>query len=37
LTSTIGSLATPLSIVAGRKFMPGEPMKPATNRFLGVL
>ena len=37
LMSTIGSFATPFSIFAGRKFMPGDPMKPATNRFFGLL
>ena len=36
-TSTIGSLSVSPSTVAGMKFIAGEPMKPATNRFLGSL
>ena len=35
-TSTIGSLTCPPRPSAGMKFMAGEPMKPATNRFCGV-
>ncbi|SKV56748.1 Uncharacterised protein [Mycobacteroides abscessus subsp. abscessus] len=36
VTSPNGS-CTPTSVsVAGKKFMEGEPMKPATNRLAGV-
>ncbi|SKT77566.1 Uncharacterised protein [Mycobacteroides abscessus subsp. abscessus] len=36
VTSPNGN-CTPTSVsVAGKKFMEGEPMKPATNRFAGV-
>jgi hypothetical protein len=31
-----GSRIAPFSIRAGMKFMAGDPMKPATKRFLGV-
>ena len=30
-----GSLILPSSSFAGRKFIDGEPMKPATKRFCG--
>ena len=36
-TSAIGSLTVSPSTVAGMKFIAGEPMKPATNRFSGSL
>ncbi len=37
MTSPNGS-RTPTSVnVAGKKFIAGEPMKPATNRFAGRL
>ncbi len=35
--SANGSLRRSPSIVAGKKFIAGEPMKPATNRFTGLL
>ena len=34
-TSAIGSFTMSPSTVAGMKFIAGEPMKPATNRFVG--
>jgi hypothetical protein len=34
-TSAIGSLTVSPSTVAGMKFIAGDPMKPATNRFSG--
>ena len=37
MTSAIGRLTDPLVRVAGTKFIPGEPMNPATNRFAGLL
>ncbi len=35
--SPIGSLSRSPSTLAGRKFIAGEPMKPATKRFAGSL
>ncbi len=35
VSSTIGSVTVSPSTSAGKKFIAGEPMKPATNRLAG--